>query len=69
MFRRQKLDMRQLLARQKKSFSADFFYMATQFQKLLRHDDLVATKETCTSPLWIDAVFQTLLRTTHTSNM
>jgi len=66
-FRRQKLDMRQLLARQKKSSSTDFYHLGEQFQKLLRHDDLVKMTDVCTSPLWIDALYKTVARTHHTS--
>lgn len=61
--------MRQLLARQRLSVSVDFFYLANQFQKLLRHDDLVDMNEMMFSPLWIDCVNSCSRRCLHTSNM
>ena len=68
-FRRQKLDLRQLFARQRTSAFTDFFSIGAQFQKLLRHDDLVAMTDVVTSPLWIDSVYQSMLRANHTANM
>ncbi|CAL8138358.1 unnamed protein product [Orchesella dallaii] len=68
-FRRQKLDMRQLLARQKLSISADFYFLASQFQRLLRHDDLVDMHDMVFSPMWIDCLNKSSQRCLHTSNL
>jgi cation channel sperm-associated protein 3 len=68
-FRRQKLDLRQLFARQRTSAFTDFFSIGGQFQKLLRHDDLVAMADVVTSPLWIDSVYQSTLKANQTSNV
>ncbi|CAG7829679.1 unnamed protein product [Allacma fusca] len=68
-FRRQKLDLRQLFARQRTSAFTDFFSIGGQFQKLLRHDDLVAMADVVTSPLWIDSVYQSTTKANQTSNI
>jgi hypothetical protein len=61
--------MRQLLAKQHISSNADFYYLASQFLKLLRHDDLVEMKNTQFSPLWMDAFYKSVMRCHHTANV
>lgn len=68
-FRRQKLDMRQLLAKQAASNNADFYYLGSQFLQLLRHDDLVDMNNIQFSPLWMDAFYKSVKRCHHTANL
>lgn len=68
-FRRQKLDMRQLLARQKVGVSDDFYELGSRFARRLRHDDLIDNREVHFSPLWMDTLYKAMLRNHHTSNM
>ncbi|XP_035714643.1 uncharacterized protein LOC118438444 [Folsomia candida] len=68
-FRRQKLDMRQLLAKQTVSTNADFYYLGSQFLKLLRHDDLVEMNNAQFSPLWMDSFYKSEMRCHHTANV
>lgn len=68
-YRRQKLDMRQLLARQRLGVSDDFYELGSRFVKKLRHDDLVDSQSIMFSPLWIDALYKAMQRAHHTSNM
>lgn len=68
-FRRQQLDMRQLLSRHKLGLSDDFYEIGSRFVRRLRHDDLVDTREIIFSPMWMDSFYKASQRAHHTSNV
>jgi len=68
-FRRQKLDMRQLLARQRLGVVDDFYELGSRFVKRLRHDDLIDNQSVQFSPLWMDSLYKGMQRAHHTSNV
>ncbi|ODM94568.1 Cation channel sperm-associated protein 3 [Orchesella cincta] len=68
-FRRQKLDMRQLLARQRLGVADDFYELGSRFVRRLRHDDLVDSHDILFSPLWMDCLYKAMQRSHHTSNI